>query len=453
MRLNVGLALAALVATSGKLHAEPVRKLTLAELTAAARRSPKVLAARQAAGTAHALGDEAAWSWFPKLELTAVAGPGPKIDCIPDRVSCTTTSPTELQVGSSFFWRVDVDATAPLYTFGKISAATAAARAGARAAEYLADASEADGQLEVTKAYWGVKLARELQSMLADGREDVQEELDRVEKELEGGGGGDVTETDRFRLRAVLAEIDSRISEARKGERIALAGIRLLMGDPSADLDDAPLEAVATTLPSQADAEQRARSGRPEHKAALAGVNAAVGLAKLERSRFWPDLVLVGRGTLARDSGAADPANAYYNDPLNVTSLTVGIAAKWSFDATRIAKVHGAASSEGRARMTEALASAGVAFEAGQAWAEASDAQDRLAAAHAGEKAAHSWLVATLQSTSAGLGEPKDLADSLTAWFQMHARLLQATYDWNVAVSALARASAHPLPPAVNRTP
>jgi hypothetical protein len=50
-------------------------------------------------------------------------------------------------------------------------------------------------------------------------------------------------------------------------------------------------------------------------------------------------------------------------------------------------------------------------------------------------------LVSTLQATSAGLAEPKELADALLAWFTMRARVLQATFDWDVSVLALHRAA------------
>jgi hypothetical protein len=42
---------------------------------------------------------------------------------------------------------------------------------------------------------------------------------------------------------------------------------------------------------------------------------------------------------------------------------------------------------------------------------------------------------------SAGLVEPKELGDALLAWFNMRARVLQAIFDWDVAVVSLKRAT------------
>ena len=58
-----------------------------------------------------------------------------------------------------------------------------------------------------------------------------------------------------------------------------------------------------------------------------------------------------------------------------------------------------------------------------------------------GEKAAKAWLVSVLQSEAAGLLEAKDLGDALVSYFTMRGRVIQAVFDWNVAVVALERAS------------
>lgn len=93
---------------------------------------------------------------------------------------------------------------------------------------------------------------------------------------------------------------------------------------------------------------------------------------------------------------------------------------------------------------TARLASDGVAADADRAWGEAQDASDRLAATRRGEKEARAWLVTTLQSSAAGLGDPKDVAEALVLYFTLRGRALQAIFDWNVAVHTVARATGTP---------
>lgn len=427
---------------AGHVSADPVKKVDLPTLLAHARRSPSPTAALAAARSAHAKADEVSLTWVPQIELTVVGGPSPRINCHPSTELCVTTDPSE--AGTSFsglFFHIDAKAAMPIYTFGKLSAGTDAAEAGARAADALASAAGNDAALDAARAYYAVKLARELHLMLDEGKGNVDDALGRVEKQLDQGKG-DATEGDRYRLRSVRAEIEARTSETRKLEGTGLAGVQLFFGADAVDVDDKPLEEVAYELGTRDEVRSQAGRSRPERQAAAAGAEAADRLADVELRKWWPDLIAVSEVTIARAGGADDPASAYANDPYNVTSFSAGLALRWMFDpGVRPAKVRAARADAARAHATSDLAAAGLPAEAEKAWVEARDAKDRLKASRQGEKDARAWLVSTLQATQAGLAEPKDIPDALLAWFNMRARVLQAIFDWDVGVLTLARAT------------
>ena len=102
----------------------------------------------------------------------------------------------------------------------------------------------ADVELNVRKAYWGAKLARELLSMLDEGLDYLNDAQKKIEEEL-ADGSGNASVADRLRLRTMRADIEARSLEARRGADLAKAGLRALIG-PGApadlDVDDAPLE-------------------------------------------------------------------------------------------------------------------------------------------------------------------------------------------------------------------
>jgi outer membrane protein TolC len=438
---SVAVCLVVTLATAWGAEPGP-EKLDLPTLITRARHSPAPRAAAAAAHAAHAKVDEVARMWVPQLELTLVGGPSPEIKCLPSAAECTHTDNSEAGTAfSGLFFRVDAKAAMPIYTFGKLSAGSDAAEEGAHAADALASAAQNDAALDAARAYYAVKLARELVLMLDEGKGDLDDALKKVEKQLDQGSG-DVTESDRHRLRAFRAEIDARLSEARKLEGVGLAGVRLFSGLDDVDVDAAPLSEAPYDLGTRADARTLAERARPERQAALAGAAAADHLADVESRRWWPDLIGVAQVTLARAAGADDPQNAFANDPYNVTSFAAGLALRWVLDpGVRPAKVEGARADAARARATADFATSGVTAEADKAWAEARDAKDRLQASRLGEKEARAWLVSTLQSVQAGLAEPKDLADALLAWFNMRARVLQALFDWDVGAMTLARAT------------
>ena len=420
---------------------EPPR-LDLPQLIARARRQPRVDAARQTAAAAHARATGVSRMWAPTLELTAIGGPSPEINCSPSPEMCITTEPSEAGFQfSGLFGRVDARVQMLLWTFGKLDAGADAARAGAVAGDALAAREEAEAVADAAKAYFAVKLGRELRYMLEEGKGYVDDELAR-EDELLKKGKSEITETDRLRLRALRAEIDVRLSEALKVEELGLAGVHYVVGDAVTDVDEEPLAAIVYELPARADARADAQANRAERKAADAGAAAAENLLRLEQDRWWPDLVLIGTGTLARAQGADDPANAFYNDPLNSTSGGVGVVLKWTIEPfTRPAAVAKAEYEAKSARAVAQQAKDGMGADAERAWAEARDARDRLKASREGERAAKAWLVSVLQAEAAGLLDPKELGDALISYFTMRGRVIQAIFDWNVAVVGLDKAA------------
>ncbi|MBI5546224.1 MAG: TolC family protein, partial [Deltaproteobacteria bacterium] len=236
--------------------------------------------------------------------------------------------------------------------------------------------------------------------------------------------------------------------EARKVEELGLAGIHYLMGTGEGDVEDSPLLPVAFELPTLQQARLLA-SRRPERRAAAAGAEAAANLTELEWARWWPDFVLAGEGRFARSTSVDHPANAFMSDPYNATGGAIGVLLRWAPEPfVRGPKIDRAEAEEARARATLDMAREGLAAEAEKVWSEVRDARDRMKAAKEGERHSKAWMASVMQSEAAGLIEPRDLADALLQYFMMRARHIQATFDWNVGVMALQRATGQ-LPGAV----
>lgn len=416
-------------------------RLDLPTLLERAASHASVAVARASAGQAHARADEVRHLWLPRIELTTLGGPTPTIHCSPSAAQCTSTDPEVLRPGfAGTFWRVEAKVEMPVYTFGKLDAGKLASEAAARASDALVEQTQHDVVVDAARAYFAVKLGRELMNMLDEGREHVQDEVAR-EAKLLAQDSGEVTEADHRRLLALGAEIDVRYSEAQRVAEAGLAGVHYLAAAEDADVDAAPLAPLAFELPTR-HAARTAAAARPERRAAAAGVEAARGLTELEQARWWPDFVLVGAGALARSSSVEHPHNAFLNDPFNTTSGGLGLVLRWAPDVgVRMAKIAQATQELARAAATLEMATDGMPADAERAWSEARDARDRLAAAQKGERHTQAWLASLLQAQAAGLVEPRDLADALLQSFLMRGRAMQATFDWNVGVMAFQRAT------------
>jgi HAE1 family hydrophobic/amphiphilic exporter-1 len=339
------------------------------------------------------------------------------------------------------FGGVQASLTQPIYTFGKLSSIGRAAERAARATGLLEHKVAGDLAHQAAQAYYGVKLARELVWMLEDGMEQIEKAQKTLEERL-ADGSGDVTVQDRLRLETLVAEVRARLSEAREAEASALAGLRALVDDPAADVDDGLLEAVDYELAASPDGYVgRARDARPDLRAARLGADSVDALVAFEKSRYWPDLALIAGFNVTGASSVTDPPSAFANDPYNTIGAQLALVLRWKLDpASQPARVARAEAESHRAAALVEAAELGATFEVKRAHARAQQAKRRLEAVASGEKSAKGWVASVLQADAIGTASAKEMADAYVAYFTLRGRVLQSTYDWNVATVALRRA-------------
>ncbi len=427
------LPLLALVCLPAIAAAEPPR-LTLEQVIEKALAGPKARMARGDRDAAAARIDEANAARLPRIKATAFGTLSPEITCVDD--DCDKTRPKNFALRfDGFFGGAQLDITQPLYTFGKIAHARSAARAGLDAQQALANETAGDLAVDAARAYWGVKIARELGFMLDDGIDEITKALKKIDER--NADAPDVSIQDRQRVAVLLAEARVQRADAMMGETQALAGLRALIGAPDVDVDNDELAAVTRAIPTTADGQQR-----PQALAAKSGAVAADELADLAAAYYWPDVALVGSAVIARAQGVQDPPSAFANDPFNRSGAGLVLAMQWTLEPWNVAaRVSRARAEASKARALSELAALGASYDAQTALAEATGSFAKVTAAADGEKAARTWLASVLQADAIGTAEAKDLADAYIAWFTMRARWVQAVFQWNVAVIRLDRAA------------
>ncbi len=444
------------------------KKYTLNELLELARnQNPGLRAGAAATRGMQAQVIEAKRNWFPQGDLTSFVAPVPRVECEdgmgvvnPDQnireASCiqTNASPSHgaLQYLTQFagaYSRTDLKLVQPLWDFGKISAGVSAAEAGVVVTTGRTDGARADVELNVRKAYWGLKLARELRSMLEEGEGYLDSAQKKIEKQL-ADGDGNATVTDKLRLRTVRTEIEVRLLEAKRLEEVARSGLRALLGFDSPedlDVDDEDFEALEVPPRPLAYYEDQARVSRPEVRTLDSAVKAKRALALLEHRKLYPDLVLIGQISFAYAPTIDSPQNAFANNPFNGYGGGIAAAMRLPLDfGPKLARGDRtrAEADEIEARRLEALG--GVGYEVSKAYLELSEAETRIGEVTKGEKAGKAWVAAVTQSFALGLADARDFSDALLQSFKMRTFALQAIYDLNVSVAALSRATGASVP-------
>jgi outer membrane protein TolC len=465
-----GLALLGGLLTAALPTAAVAKKYTLSELLEMARtQNPGLRAGDAATHAMQAQVLEAKRNWYPQGDLTSFVAPVPRVECEPGgpnpaisgdqttrEENCiqTNASPSHgaLNYLTNFagaYSRTDLKLVQPIWDFGKISAGVTAAEAGVTVTTGRQAGARADVELNVRKAYWGLKLARELRSMLEEGEGYLDGAQKKIDKQL-ADGSGNATVSDRLRLRTVRTEIEVRHLEAKRLEEIARSGLRALLNLDSAedlDVDDDDFDALEVPQRPLAYYEEQARLSRPEVRTLDYAVKAKRALADLEHRKLYPDLVLIGQVSFAYAPTIDSPANAFSSNPFNGYGGGIAAAMRLPLDfgpkLARGARTR-AEAEEIEERRQETLG--GVGFEVAKAYLELSEAETRLGEVRKGEKAGKAWVAAVSQNFALGLADSRDFSDALLQSFKMRTFALQAVYDLNISTATLSRATGTAVP-------
>jgi outer membrane protein TolC len=434
------------------------KKFTLPQLLELARDYPGLQASAAATAAMEAQVTEAKANWLPQGDILSLLAPSPNVRCQPPRAGendptpCLTTSSAEASLRTiqwtQVFTRTEVKLIQPVFDFGKISAGIAAAKAGVEVARQREAGARADLEMNVRKAYYGLKFAREVLDMLDTGSGYVDDGQKQLEKDL-AKGTGNATVTDKLRMKTVRAELDARILEAKRMQGVARESLRILIGPEAPadiDVDDEPFEAPQIQERPVSYYEDIARASRPEVRMLEYAVRAKHALADLERRKEYPDLVLIGTAAFARAQGVDDPPNAFMSHYFNSTTAGVAAALRMQLDlGPKIARARKTAAEALEVEYRRAEALGGVLLDVRKAYGEMTEAQQRTDATAKGEKAGRAWIQAVSQNFTIGLAEARDFSDALIAFFNMRGRYLQSVFDLNVAISALGRAIGTPV--------
>ena len=337
-------------------------------------------------------------------------------------------------------WQVGVEGAIPLWTFGKITNLWDAATAQTHVGEHRVKKAKNEVRLQVREAYYGAQLSRDALSLIDDAVKRIDKYTKRLAKKVEEGEGDDI---ELLKLRMHRAELEARGSEARRQERVALAGLRFLTGVKSGlDIPDVPLERTKHTLGPLANYLTAARLYRPEVNMARAGVVARRAQVRMEEARYFPDLALGLSAKWARAPEITDQVNPFVRDRANYLNYGAALVFKWKLDfLPQTARIAQARSDLEKIRATERFALGGVGVEVEKAFAEAQDAATRLDAYSRAAKYAKQWLIKVQQGIDVGTFEEEDIVDPAKEYALKRFSQMRATFDYNMAVARLGLAT------------
>ncbi|MFO0667036.1 MAG: TolC family protein [Polyangiaceae bacterium] len=421
----------------------PSRIYSLAECLALADRNhPSIWAARARLAHAHGLLNEAKWTPYWGFYTQFGFGLLPSIG----GTSYYNSAPLELRQlpffgsSSSPALRWDISGSLPLYTFGKIENALKSAEANVRLNEWDAEKVRQTTRMDVRRAYFGVKLARDSRYLADEVVEKLEKAIKSVKKRLDAEEEG-IDEIEKIRLEMFKDEILARRGETLRGERFGLAALRFMTGvQTNFDIENTPLSRPKVPVGPLVQYLSAARLFRPEVNMARAGIAARRAQLDFQRSRLFPDIGLSLSASYAYAPSAVRQNTAWIGDPFNGFGYAPAVGVRWNLDLLpQSARISQAESLLEEARSMMRLAAGGIAVEVENQYGIVLEAKTREEAWSRIEHRTKGWLSIVQDRIDMGTSDERALTEPYRLY--MNARVNHATslMDYNIAVSELAR--------------
>lgn len=418
-------------------------------LRAAAEQSPQVLVSRAEVTEAEALCQLAEAQAYPKLTVMGLfGGPTPETKT---RVRNDITSITPASYGNDLNFgtlgvtlRTSLEASWPIYTFGKIEAGNKAAAAARRAAEAKVEVTRSEVLINVVRAFWTYQLTRSFIDSLTDGRKTLQKVLERIEDLLESDSG-QVTENDRMRMVHAIATLDVRRTQAEGARVLTERALCLLTGRPQSEPLSVVRRALALPdedLPLLKDALADVNAFRPELRAIKALVRAHQELVRLRKAALLPDFFIGALFRSSYTSNATNQTNPFIFDPYNDAEGGIGLGFRLNFDLfTKLAVIEQAEASLRVRRAQAHLLREAIELDVRKLHIQIANGYRQARQLKRANRSARGWLTASALGYDIGTGEAAELIDAFLAWAASEAELKKTQYDLLVNLAQLSRSA------------
>lgn len=436
-------------------------RLTLPELwELAERRNPAITAGHESVRSARFTRDEQKWLRLPSGEFTGYLSWSPKVNCKRYEAgtplgSLFTGGPGQcLETEGALnlqnddlrnylpiygaLLRLDLRIVQPLYTFGKLDAALKLGEVGVTLAQAQADGARADLQVNLVRAYFGLKAARAALFSVKEGQEQINKWVAQMDRDLESGKTN-FTEIDLMRLKVTESVVQVQAVDAERIIASALAAVRYLVQDADVDVADEDLQLWGREERELGYYLDAALRYRPELRTLRATGEGARLYKKLRVAELLPDFALVGSFNYGLASGIEDSSQAFVNH-FNYIGAGLGLVMRMNLDfgpkAARLQKAI-ADINVFEARRREALGAGALEIE--RQYNDLREAQRRLAASEQAERRARGWLQGIKQNIDVGTAESRDMIEALRTYFEQHVAVLRSINDVNVQAAVLRR--------------
>ncbi|OYY55588.1 MAG: hypothetical protein B7Y53_03600 [Halothiobacillus sp. 28-55-5] len=326
----------------------------------------------------------------------------------------------------------------PLYTFGKLENYKTAAQYNKQLKSDEVALAKGQTWLTVRRAYYGYLTARDTHAFLVGVRNQLAESEQPMKKKADEGKAA---MRDVYALENGLGLLNRYIAESEGVEKIALDGLKTIIGVPlndALDVADAHITAVKMPEGSMAQYANQALVDRPEMHMAESGLSALRSYVQARKAERYPDIYAGVVATAAFTPGRQQINNPYINDPLNQAFATPVIGVKWDFNPGVLSANVSSAEADLRGAVAKAqLAQVGIPFQVSQAYHSVHALNRQITALDQARVAAKRWMISSFLDFQAGLVDGGTLGMAVAGNVSTQVNYFKALNDFNMQVAEL----------------
>lgn len=342
--------------------------------------------------------------------------------------------------GLSPWYDVEFSILHPLYTFGKIENYSAAAKNNIKIAKGDITLQRAHTYIDVVRAYNGYLAARDSRKLLEDANSKAHGALGIMQKWLDNGEGG-AKQSDLFALKTGIALIEHFIAQAQGIEKVAQAGLKMLVGLGKGDqltLADERVTPVPMPEQSLEEFQKLALKQRPEMKQVEEGLAARRSLVEAKKSENYPNVYAGVVGSVAYSPLRQNTNDIAVYDPFNHAGLTPILGLKWDlYSGQQDGRVAQAEAQYNALVEKKSFAQMGIPFEVAEQYHQMHAGHEMVQKLYEGARSGRRWLISSYADFEAGQETSTNLVSAFQGYVLAYTDYFQAVNDYNVTVARL----------------
>ena len=335
------------------------------------------------------------------------------------------------------FNRIQLEFVQPLYTFGYLSSLRRAAAGGLAAKQADLAANRVDIAFEIKELYYGVLLARELQSLVWSLSEKLKERAGELEENTA------VSLSGTYKLKLAMLELESQEREIANQLELARAALRWKTGLPEnrpIALEAKALEPVQVAVPPLDILIDQALRNRPDWHQLQAGIAAKKAQVDAARSEYLPQIFLAGGIRYAVAPNRTDQHNPFAKDDFNYFNGGLFLGLRQSFEWGLLgANVDKARAQHLELKAKEGAAVQGISLDIKRAYLVFQQTEENLNRTRQKRRLTRQWLKLAQEEYEFDPGEVKELIAAFEAWSRTEQTYYEAIHEYNLGAARLAQ--------------